>query len=377
MAFESLSRLLHRRPLIQEPEIREVIQHALEFQELLKKIKAETPLEAPGWYPWDSFGTLGLLDGLLTGRHRYLGTLTGDEPVLDIGCGDGDLAFFFESTGCRVCAVDHPPTNYNRMRGVDVLKTALQSSVRIEPLDLDRDFRLPVKHCGLALLFGVLYHLKNPFGVMESLAAHARFCLLSTAVTRYTPDRQTDVSAAPAAFLAGPEGLRGDDTNYWIFSEGGLRTLFERTGWDVCDWLVTRDAGSILWATQTDERVFCLLRSRAFPPQARTQLVDGWHQLENDAWRWTKRRFSIAVEPGYRILRLKVTVPESVATPLTLSAAGAAHEFPRRGDYECRIQLPRSAQETVVELELDHALEPDAQDNRERGIIVRGVEVLV
>ena len=47
--------------------------------------------------------------------------------------------------GCRVCAIDNPPTNYNGMAGVETLKVALDSSVRIEPLDLDGRFRLPVE----------------------------------------------------------------------------------------------------------------------------------------------------------------------------------------------------------------------------------------
>jgi hypothetical protein len=367
--------MLHQRTLIQEPEIRDVIRQALEFQELLKRAKAEIELEPPGWYPWDSFGTLTLLDGLLTGRRRWPVALAGSDPVLDIGCGDGDLAFLFETLGCRVCAVDCPPANYNRMRGVDALKTALQSSVRIEALDVDRDFRLPVRRCGLALMLGVLYHLKNPLGVLESLAAQAHYCLLSTAVTRFAPDRQIDVSATPAAFLAGRDGLRGDETNYWIFSETGLRTLVDRAGWEVRDWMVSRDAGSILWGTQADERVFCLLESRALPPPPRTQLAEGWHVLENGAWRWTARRFSIAVEPGYRLLRLRVTVPQTLETPLALTVAAKAHTFPRPGDYECVVPLERSVKEMLVECEVDRVLKPDAVDGRERGIIVRDVEV--
>ena len=59
------------------------------------------------------------------------------------------------------------------------------------------------------------------------------YCLLSTAITSRIPDQ-------PVAFLAGRDGLAGDETNYWIFSETGLRTLLDRCGWEVCDWLVGR-----------------------------------------------------------------------------------------------------------------------------------------
>ena len=129
-----------------------------------------------------------------------------------------------------MCAIDNPPTNYNRMAGVEALKIALDSSVRIESLDLDGPFQLPVRRCGLALCFGILYHLKNPYSVLETLAASANYCLLSTAITRFAPDQQTEVNHLPVAFLAGRDGLRGDETNYWIFTETGLRTLVDRSG---------------------------------------------------------------------------------------------------------------------------------------------------
>jgi SAM-dependent methyltransferase len=312
VSLATWTRRLRPRPLIQQLEIRDLLARALDFQERLRQTKSEIAAPDPGWYPWDSFGALTLLDRLLTGRHRFIEPLTGDLPVLDLGCGDGDLAFLLESLGCRVCAVDNPPTNYNRMAGVEALKIALDSSVRIERFDLDGPLHLPLHRSGLALCLGILYHLKNPYGVLEALAAHANYCLLSTAITRFAPDQQTEVNHLPVAFLAGRDGLRGDETNYWIFSEDGLRTLVDRCGWEVCDWLVVGDEGSILWNTQRDERVFCLLRSRGFRAPAVTQLVDGWHVLENGAWRWTARRFSIAVVPGAQRLSLKVTVPPNL-----------------------------------------------------------------
>ena len=373
MPFEKLKRLLRPEPLIRELEIRELIGRALVFRDTLQQAKSKIAPKEFGWYPWDSFGTLILLDRLLNGRNRFLRPLIGDDPVLDLGCGDGDLAFLFESLGCRVCAVDHPESNYNRMLGVAAVKTALNSSVRIEALDLDRAFHFPVRRSGLALFLGILYHLKNPYGVMEALAGVARYCLLSTAVTRFAPGQQLDVNMLPAAFLTGRDGLRGDETNYWIFTEGGLRTLLDRTGWDISEWLLVRDDESVLWNTQRDERVLCLLRSRAFEPVARTQLASGWHVLEAEAWRWTERRFSIAVAQGMRSVKLEVTAPETLAMPVTLTGGGRAHTLPRAGDYSIQFDIPAGAM--LVEFELDSALPPDLRDNRERGIIVRGVEV--
>jgi hypothetical protein len=181
------------------------------------------------------------------------------------------------------------------------------------------------------------------------------------------------------AFLAGRDGLRGDETNYWIFSETGLRTLVDRCGWDVCDWLMVGAEDSILWNTQRDERVFCLLRSRSFEVAAESQLVSGWHGLENGAWRWTERKFSLVVSPGGQRVSLKVRAPEDLAFPLVLTARCngveiGRHEMARAGDYECAQVAPGGA-EALVEFEVDRAAGPSAEDGRERGVVVRGVEL--
>ena len=377
-SLAALKRRFRNEPLIRDLEIRELIQRALAFESRLKEVKQRIAPADFGWYPWDSFGTLSLLDPLLTGRSRYIRSLIGAEPVLDAGCGDGSLAFFFESLGYRVYAVDHPRTNYNGMRGVRALRAELGSSIRIGAADLDARFRLPLRRCGLALFFGVLYHLKNPLGVLENLAAHARYCLLSTAIARATPDGRVDLQAAPLAYLADRDGLKGDETNYWIFSEPGLRVLVDRAGWDVCDWMVTGDPEAILWGGQRDERAFCLLRSRSFPPLVRTQLLSGWHKLESDAWRWTERRFSVAVEEA-GALTLRCTAPASLLDrlgPLAVTARVdgaviARREFASPGDYDVAVQVKPG----VIEFETDKALPPDAADGRERGLIVRAIEI--
>jgi hypothetical protein len=136
---------------------------------------------------------------------------------------------------------------------------------------------------------------------------------------------------------------------------------------------------SILWSTQRDERVFCLLRSRTFAHAPVTQLVDGWHTLENGAWRWTKRRFSLAVVPGAQRLNLKVTVPANLELPLTLTARAAGeilatHTLTHSGDFDCVQTLPAGA-EVLVEFDVDRALAGDATDGRERAIIVRAIDL--
>jgi len=107
--------------------------------------------------------------------------------------------------------------------------------------------------------------------------------------------------------------------------------------------------------------------------------VDGWHILENGAWRWTQRRFSLTVAPGAQRLNLKVTVPPNLELPLTLTARTgedllASHNLISPGDFECIQNVPAGA-EMLVEFDVDRALAPDATDGRERAIIVRAIEL--
>jgi len=50
------------------------------------------------------------------------------------------------------------------------------------------------------------------------------------------------------------------------------------------------------------------------------------------------------------------------------------HEMTRAGDYECAQMAPQGM-EALVEFEVDRAAGPSAEDGRERGIVVRGVEL--
>src|SRR5947207_1232637 len=109
---------LRSRNLLDDIDVRELGELGHQFQATLAERKAALAPNGFDWYPYDSFGMVSLLDRVLTGRARWLRPLIGEEPVLDVGCGDGSLSFFFESLGAKVCALDHPPTNYNQMRGV-------------------------------------------------------------------------------------------------------------------------------------------------------------------------------------------------------------------------------------------------------------------
>ncbi|MGV2388918.1 MAG UNVERIFIED_CONTAM: hypothetical protein LVR29_13465 [Microcystis novacekii LVE1205-3] len=97
-----------------------------------------------------------------------------------MGCAEwGYWRFYWKSFGCKVQVVDYAPTNFNLMQGVKLLKTALSSSVEIHDVNLDSQFLLPEKSYSLVIFLGILYHLKNPYYALETLAKSANYCLIS------------------------------------------------------------------------------------------------------------------------------------------------------------------------------------------------------
>ena len=236
------------------------------FHAKLQELKAEVGKTMPGlhWYQWGSLGNFACMDRLLTDSHRDLLALADGRPIADIGGADGDVAFFLASLGCEVDLVDHGPTNMNGLHGARALRDALGSSVVIHDVDLDSQFQLPREDYGLVLFLGILYHLKNPYYALERLARAARHCVLSTRVARVSPDKGTRFEHLPMAYLLDERECNDDPTNFWIFTEPGLRRLVARTGWEVLDYLATGDTTDSDPSSvgEHDERAFCLLRSR-------------------------------------------------------------------------------------------------------------------
>jgi tRNA (mo5U34)-methyltransferase len=211
------------------------------------------------WYPYDCFASLFYLQRLLREAALSLDEIIGTDPVLDLGAADGALSFFLESLGRRVHAVDHSDTNINRMRGLRALAAALHSRVQIRDVDLDGRFDLNEQY-GAVLFLGTLYHLKNPFYVLELLARHARFCFLSTRVARLSADRSIRLDGMPVAYLLDGAECNADATNYWIFSPPGLTLLAKRAGWHICSSATSGISESDPRTIQGDERMFLLLR---------------------------------------------------------------------------------------------------------------------
>src|SRR5262245_40954286 len=108
-----------------------LLREALAFRDRLEQVKARVASPGFEWYPYGSLNNFFPIEKLLTSAGRDLPGLAAGLPVVDVGCADGELAFFLESLGCQVSVYDQPATNHNGMRGVRTLKEALRSTIEI------------------------------------------------------------------------------------------------------------------------------------------------------------------------------------------------------------------------------------------------------
>jgi 2-polyprenyl-3-methyl-5-hydroxy-6-metoxy-1,4-benzoquinol methylase len=362
---------------------------AKRFQERLTQIRSGQKVDF-AWYPYDSLANIAHLENLLGPDPEDLfRDLAMDGPVADIGCADGDLSFFLEDLGAEVDAIDNPLTNHNAMRGVRRLASLLGSGVEIRNIDLDQQFYLPRPRYGLILCFGLLYHLKNPYYFLETLSRSCRHMLLSARVTTSIPGVNQPVEDVSLAYFLRATELNQDNSNYWIMTPRCLTNLLERTRWRVeRSQTVMRTTSSDPISVENDQRVFLLLRSMYGRFQA--DLEYGWHEPENEGWRWTMQQFAVRVKPhaaGQRV-KLAIYIPDALmrfGPPLRLEAAvngtGLGEEVYRQpGDQLYARTLPpwQGPEGSLLEFRLSRALPADETDDRERGVIVSecGVEPL-
>ena len=235
-------------------------QAAAEFQHELEAVKARLQPDFR-WYPYGTLSNFVHLRPLLE-AHPLL-SLSKNPRVADIGTADGDMAFFLERLGYTVDAIDYGPTNCNGLRGARLMREQLGSSVTIHEVDLDSQFVLPQAQYGLIFFLGTLYHLKNPFYVLEALAQRTEYLLTSTRIARFAPNHQP-ICDIPVAYLLAPDECNNDPTNFWIFTEAGLMRIFDRAGWEV---VASRHVGDTEMSdparSDRDERLFAILRSRS------------------------------------------------------------------------------------------------------------------
>jgi hypothetical protein len=122
------------------------------------------------------------------------------------------------------------------------------------------------------------------------------------------------------------------------------------------------------------------------------QLLSGFYQLEDGAWRWTARAFSAALKPPDgaeqrgATLELQFFIPDSQIEslgPMTLSANTDGHvldpeTFSKGGTYVYSRKIPSEALATSllpVRFSFDKAKEPFIGDGRELAAIVSRIEL--
>ena len=165
----------------------------------------------------------------------------------------------------------------------------------------------------------MLYHLKNPYYILEMLARQCDYCVLSTRIANTLPRQGLNLGDSPVAYLLDEYELNHDDTNYWIFSDAGLRRLLKRTRWEICDWHVAGASGeSDPNSLDRDQRVWCLIRSRYYS-LSNVELLQGWHAPESAGWRWTEQRFSARMDAGAERparIELRFFVPQALISAM-------------------------------------------------------------
>jgi len=237
-----------------------LLERSAAFERKLNALKKQEAVEFQ-WYPYGSLNNFVALREIF---NKYPLDLLLDKHArtLDIGAADGDISFFLESLGYSVTIVDNGPTNYNGLRGARVLKERPHSNAEIHEIDLDTQFKLPQRRYDMIFFLGILYHLKNPFYILEALSYMTTYMAVSTRVAQFTTDR-TNISGAAVAYLLGPTESNNDYTNYWIFSDAGLRRILDRTGWDIVEITNFGDTdASNPSDPDHDERAFVFVRSR-------------------------------------------------------------------------------------------------------------------
>jgi SAM-dependent methyltransferase len=362
--------------------IEQFIEYAKQFQNRIEAAKA-APLEAPfSWYPYSSMASINLLAPILRDHYGAFRTAATSGAMLDIGCADGDLSYLFAALGRDVTAIDMAASNFNWLSGVRTLGERLNLPVRVREVNVDATFQLDEESYGLVLLLGILYHLKNPFHVLETLAKKARYCLLSTRVAARTA-AGTLMRDEPLAYLLDHREANDDPTNFWIFSHEGLLRLAKRTGWRVIGTATAGPKDSTPAAPDGDERMFVFLRSQLCSAPATVTLLHGWTEPQPQEWAWTEKQFGFEVQlkearrPESFLLGFVVPHGIAATSPVTLRCRvngqdAGVEVFTGPGDKLFEKKLPKGADHTQP-MRFDFTAEHTAStqpDPRDLGVIM-------
>jgi tRNA (mo5U34)-methyltransferase len=218
-------------------------------------------------YDFDTLDNFIHLQELLDERAgAYLDGMP-NRTMIDIGCANGELGLVFEDAGFAVALLDRShvsevPGSHIRQNAplvASVLARIKGSGAVVVDEDVDVDFepgrvvaafsrahpdRPLIDRFGLGVMVGVLYHVKNPYSVLEKLGQLCDHLIIGTWVADCLPDQETMVQDEQVVFLLADRQLAADPTNYWIFTRRSFHVLVERCGWEIlAEHVVTNPAG--------------------------------------------------------------------------------------------------------------------------------------
>jgi hypothetical protein len=127
-------------------------------------------------------------------------------------------------------------------------------------------------------------------------------------------------------------------------------------------------------------------------PAVAAQLIRGFHEIEQGAWRWTAGKFSVALKPPagrdgqHGRVVLRCSVPEALISrvgPVTLSAAVdgsvlGSQTWKTSGEYTFAARVPAThlkRQAMTADFSLDRFLTAGQAETRELGLIVSSIAV--
>lgn len=127
-------------------------------------------------------------------------------------------------------------------------------------------------------------------------------------------------------------------------------------------------------------------------PAASSQLLSGFHAVEQGAWRWSMRQFSVslAVPEGAAArggrLELKVVLPEAIAPQMQGASITASigdkrfgpYSVDRPGEHTAVFEIPPEILNTaaiIAGFELDRAIPPKEGESRELGLVIAQVSL--
>lgn len=206
------------------------------FEAFTKKLDSakKEPVDF-SFYPYSSLSNVFHLNKLLSGHLDRFEELFVGKTLLDIGTADGDMALYANEIGAKhITVIEHSPTNFNNLKGLYFLKEYFKSNMDIIECDIDSQQWPDIEPVDFAFFLGILYHLKNPIHCLESLARVTKSAVFSSRVFDKMPNvRGFTFSEDQLAYLWRPAEVNNDDTNWWCFTENGMKLALERSGWKI------------------------------------------------------------------------------------------------------------------------------------------------